>query len=56
MELFQVVKGLTKQEAVRITSVELAIRLHDFRDDVSIDVDKVILDAKKIVTYLETGT
>jgi hypothetical protein len=56
MDLFQVVKGLTKQEAIRISSVELAIRLHDFRDDVSVDNEKIIADAKRIVTYLETGS
>ncbi len=56
MDVFQVVKGLTKPEALRIVATELAIELHNFRSDVTRDTERVIEDAKRIRDYLENGT
>ncbi len=56
MNVFQLVKGLKKDEALRITAVELAIQLANFRTDVSRETERVITDAKRIREYLENGT
>jgi hypothetical protein len=56
MELFQLVKGLKKEEAIRMVAVELAIQLHNFRSDVSRNTDAVIDDSKRIYTYITNGT
>ncbi len=55
MNLFQPVK-ITKAEAIRIISVELAIQLHNFRTDLARETEKVIEDAKQIETYLKEIT
>ena len=55
MEVFQSVK-IVKAEALRIASVEFAIQLHNFRTDVTRETERLITDAKRINTYLETGT
>jgi hypothetical protein len=55
MNLFQVIKGLTKEEAFRMVAMELAIELRNFRGDVTRNTNDVIVDAKLIFTYLETG-
>jgi hypothetical protein len=55
-DLFQEVKGLTKDEALRITAMELANELHNFRSDVPRDEAEVVETAKRIFTYLTTGT
>ncbi len=56
MDVFQLVKGLKKEDAFRITAMALAINLHNFRSDVSRDTDKVVSDAKRIEDYLVNGT
>ena len=56
MNVFQLVKGLIKDEALRITAVELATQLHNFRTDIPLNIEKVIIDAKRIKEYLDNGT
>jgi hypothetical protein len=53
-EVFQPTK-ITKSEAIRLKSLEITISMHNFRSDLSRNIDKVIVDTKRIQQYLETG-
>jgi predicted DNA-binding protein len=55
-DLFQLVKGLNKDEAIRIAAMELANQLNNFRNDLSRSTEKVVKDAKRIEQYLTLGT
>jgi hypothetical protein len=55
MELWNLNK-INKDEAFRIQAVDFAIKLHNFRDDITRDPEKIINDAKRIETYLKGGT
>jgi hypothetical protein len=54
-ELFQPIK-IKKPEAMRIKSIEITISMHNFRSDLSRDIEKVVTDAKRIQQYLEDGS
>jgi hypothetical protein len=47
---------VTDEELRRVTAMQLAINLNNFRNDISRDTEKVITDAKRIGEYLENGT
>jgi hypothetical protein len=53
-EVFQEAK-ITKPEAMRIKSIEITVSMHNFRSDLTRNIDKVISDAKRIQQYLEDG-
>jgi hypothetical protein len=46
-EVFQPTK-INKPEAMRVKSVEVTCMMHNFRSDLTRDVEKIILDAKRI--------
>ncbi len=54
MEVFEGVK-ITKTEALRVAAVDLALQLHNWRNDVIVDSTRMIDDAKRIFDYLEQG-
>jgi hypothetical protein len=55
LSLFKEVK-ISKTEAFRVAAISRALKMHNYRTDLTRDTEKVIADAKRIYQYLTQGT